>query len=62
VGIERGADFVFYCAILMMFVGFFLMYSRMRRMESSLTKLVRQLAIASPVCPVANPPTEENGQ
>lgn len=45
VGIARGADLVFYCAILAMFVGFFAVFARMRRLEGALTVLVRDLAI-----------------
>lgn len=45
-GIQRGADLIFYLAILGMFVGFFLMYVRMRRIDEGLTIVVRRLAIA----------------
>lgn len=45
VGIARGADLVFYIAILAMFVGFFAVYARFRRMEGEITALVRQLAL-----------------
>ena len=44
-GINRGADLVFYLAILAMMVGFFLTYTRLRRLEASLTELTRYLAI-----------------
>lgn len=44
-GIERGADLVFYCAILAMFAGFFLTYVTLRRIEKNITVLVRQMAI-----------------
>lgn len=44
-GIARGADLVFYCAILSGLVAFFLVYLRLRRLEENLTELVRQLAI-----------------
>jgi len=44
-GIGRGADLVFYCAILGMLIGFFAVYVRMKRLESEITRLVRALAI-----------------
>ena len=44
-GIERGADLVFYCAILGMFAGFFVVLGRLRRLEHDLTRLVRRVAI-----------------
>ncbi len=45
-GIQRGADLIFYFAILGMFVGFFLVYVRLRRLDKGLTTVVRRLAIA----------------
>lgn len=45
-GIARGADLVFYCGILGGMVGFLLVYARLRRLESQLTQLVRELALA----------------
>lgn len=45
-GIARGADLVFYCGILGGMVGFLLVYARLRRLESQLTRLVRELALA----------------
>lgn len=44
-GIGRGADFVFYCAILAMIGGFFLMYVRYRKLEQEITILVREIAL-----------------
>ena len=44
-GIDRGADLVFYCGILAMLAGFFLTYVRLRRIDRHVTVLVRQLAI-----------------
>ncbi len=44
-GIDRGADLVFYCAILAMLGGFFLTYLKLRRIEKDITVLVRQMAI-----------------
>ncbi len=45
-GIQRGADLIFYVAILAMFVGFFLTYVRLRRLDEGLTAVVRRLAVA----------------
>ena len=44
-GIGRGTDLVLYVAILAMVFGFFAVYVRLRRVESDLTKIVRELAI-----------------
>ena len=54
-GIARGADLVFYCAILAMFIGFFMVYVRLRRLETTLTKLTRHLALQNPLPPNGNP-------
>lgn len=50
-GIDRGADLVFYCAILAMSTGFFLAFVRFRRLEHELTRVVRHLAIREAVEP-----------
>ncbi len=44
-GIGRGADVVFYAGLLAMLVGFFVVFTRFRRLEENITTLVRQLAI-----------------
>ena len=44
-GIDRGADLVFYCGILAMFAGFFFTYVMLRRIDGNITRLVRQIAI-----------------
>ena len=44
-GIARGADLVFYCAILAMLIGFFLVYAKLRRLDHRLTEIVREMAI-----------------
>ena len=44
-GISRGTDLVFYLAILGMIGGFFFMYLRLKRVEASITELVREIAI-----------------
>ncbi len=61
-GISRGADLVFYCAILAMLVGFFLVYVRMRRMEENITRLVRHLAIHEPAAPPADGAPHERSE
>lgn len=45
VGIGRGVNLLLYCAIVAAFVGFLLMYIRVRRVRSELTLLVRRMAI-----------------
>ena len=50
-GIDRGADLVFYCAILSAFGAFFIVFIRFRRLEQNLTEVVRQLAIRAPLEP-----------
>ncbi len=50
-GVNRGADLVFYFAILFMFAGFFMSYLRMRRLESEITQLVRHIALTNPQRP-----------
>jgi hypothetical protein len=52
-GIGRGADLVLYCSVLGMLIGFFYIYTRFRRLDRTLTLLVRQLAIENPVPPAA---------
>lgn len=54
-GIGRGTDLVLYVAILGMVFGFFAVYVRMRRIESDLTKVVRELALRS-----AQPPDDQS--
>ncbi len=44
-GITRGADLVFYLAILGMIVGFFAFYMRLLRIEGEITSLTRFLAL-----------------
>jgi hypothetical protein len=45
VGIGRGADLVFYCAVGVMMIGFWMTYMRMRHLRHELTALVRHIAI-----------------
>jgi len=44
-GVGRGADLLFYMAILLFFFLFLKLYSRMRKLEQKLTELIRQQAI-----------------
>jgi hypothetical protein len=44
-GISRGADLVFYCSILAGMVGFLAVYIRLRRIETQITQLVREIAL-----------------
>lgn len=48
-GIGRGTDLLLYCAVVVMMVGFFMVYSRIRRLRRELTLLVRHLAIRDAV-------------
>lgn len=45
VGIQRGTDLILYCAVLVMMVGFFLFYIRLRQVRRDLTRIVRHMAI-----------------
>ena len=44
-GIQRGADLVFYCAVLAMLGGFFVVSLRLRQLSRETTLLVRHLAL-----------------
>ena len=48
-GIGRGTDLVMYCAVVMMLVGFLMVYVRLRRLQRDMTLLVRHLAIREAV-------------
>ncbi len=57
-GIGRGADLLLYCSVVVMMVGFLMVYVRMRRMRSELTLLVRHIAIRDAVStPTPDEPT-----
>jgi hypothetical protein len=45
VGIDRGADLVSYCAIVVMMIGFWMVYIRLRQLHRQITLLVRQIAL-----------------
>ena len=53
-GIGRGADLVLYCSVLLMLVGFFMVYIRIRRLRANLTELVREIAILRAEGPVGD--------
>ena len=56
-GIGRGADLVLYCAVIVMLIGFFMVYARLRRLRRDLTILTRHLAIrdATSTAPIDSP-------
>ena len=55
-GIGRGADLVFYCAVVVMMVGFLMTYSRLRQLRRELTLVVRHMAKRDAV---VNPSSDE---
>lgn len=44
-GIGRGADLVFYCAVVVMMIGFWMTYIRLRHLRRDVTVLVRHIAL-----------------
>lgn len=44
-GIGRGADLVFYCAVVIMLIGFWMVYLHLRRVRREITLLVRRQAL-----------------
>ena len=44
-GIGRGADLVLYGAVVVMMIGFLMVYVRLRKLQREVTLLVRHLAI-----------------
>lgn len=55
VGVGRGADLVLYLAILGGFVALLLVHTRMRRLESEITKIVRHIALQDEVATTERP-------
>ena len=45
VGLGRGANLLLYCAVLVMIVGFLMIYVRLRQLRREMTLLVRHLAL-----------------
>lgn len=57
-GIGRGTDLVLYCFVLVVLIGFYMTYARLRRLDANLTLLVRKLAIENAVSPERSADTE----
>ncbi len=57
-GISRGTDLALYFAVLFGFVGFYMIYVRMQRLDANLTLLVRKLAIDNPISQEPNHESE----
>ncbi|GAG38143.1 unnamed protein product [marine sediment metagenome] len=57
-GIGRGADLVLYCSVIVMIVGFLMIYSRLRAVRRDLTLLVRRLAVTEAATTTSTPPQE----
>ena len=45
VGIGRGADLLLYVAVVVMLIGFVMVYARLHRLRRDVTLLVRELAV-----------------
>lgn len=60
-GIDRGADLVFYLAILAMLVGFFVVSVRLRRIEEDLTRVIRAVALRQAESPDGDVADEGEG-
>ena len=59
-GIGRGADLVLYCFVLIVLIGFYMTYVRLRRIDSSLTRLVRHLAIEEALARSSDKPSPQD--
>jgi hypothetical protein len=64
-GIGRGADLIFYSAVVVMLIGFWAIYVRLRQVRKDVTLLVRHLALLEgeklpSARPGERPPPEEN--
>lgn len=60
-GIGRGADLVLYCAVVVMMLGFLMVYVRLRRIRREMTLLVRELAIRDAVSTSPPNPPDKAG-
>jgi hypothetical protein len=61
-GIQRGADLILYCSVVVMMIGFLMIYVRLRHLRRELTLLVRQIAIRDAMMtPPADSTDDENG-
>lgn len=56
-GIGRGTDLLLYCAVVVMMIGFLMVYARIRYLRREITLLVRQLALRDAT---VNPSSPEN--
>ncbi|MCA9297010.1 MAG: DUF2304 domain-containing protein [Phycisphaerales bacterium] len=45
VGIDRGRDLLLYCSVVVMMIGFTMVYVRLRRIRREMTLLVREIAM-----------------
>ncbi len=57
-GIGRGADLVLYCSVVVMLIGFLMIYVRLRRVRRELTLLVRHLALRDAVINTSDAPLQ----
>ena len=57
-GIERGADLVFYFAVLGGLVAFFLVFLKLRSLNRQITLLTRHIATANPIPPAEPAPAK----
>jgi hypothetical protein len=55
-GIGRGADLLLYCSVIVMMVGFLMIYARLRAVRRDVTLLVRRLAIDNAVTTTSTTP------
>ncbi len=53
-GIGRGADLILYCSVVVMLVGFLMVYVRLRRIRREMTLLVRRMALRDAVMQTPN--------
>ena len=56
VGIHRGADLLLYIVVIIMTIGFFSMYLRLRQLRKEFTLLIRRISIMD-----MNPPEGDRG-
>ena len=57
-GIRQGADLVLYSAVVIMMIGFLMVYVRLRRLQRDITLIVRHLALREAVIASSDaPPT-----
>ena len=59
-GVGRGADLLFYCCILFFLFIFIKLFARIRRLEKTITDLVRKQAKEEPSIPHSNRKEDNN--